>query len=147
MGVRCFVKLRGFTIVEIIVVMVILSIVAILGSSKFFSKSSYDNTRYHQEVLSAFRYAQKIAIASQDPVTLCLTSNSYVLYYASNCSGSKVKRPSDQGNYEDTLGVSISPVANITFNASGEASSTGATSFIMGGFNIVIEPETGFIHD
>ncbi len=139
---------RGFTLVELVTVIVILGVLAAVGSAKFFNNASFKDTQYHQEVLSAFRFAQKIAIASQNDVTICLTANSYDLFYSSmSCSGSRVKHPSGQKDYLDTGISTISPVQNFTYNASGEAVSTGAYSFSVGSYNVVVEQVTGYVHE
>ena len=137
---------NGFTLVELITVMVLLGVLAVVGSAKFFGQSSFSDTRYHQEVLSAFRYAQKIAIASQCDVVITLGANSYALTYSgsASCTGN-VKHPSGQGNYSDSGTSDISPVSTYTFDASGGGSPSG--SFTVGGRTITVEAVTGYVHD
>ncbi|MCK5647958.1 MAG: GspH/FimT family pseudopilin [Gammaproteobacteria bacterium] len=145
---ECLGHNRGFTLLELIIVIVILGILSVVGAAKFFNQSSFESTQYHQQILSAFRYAQKIAVASQDDVTICLTSNSYTLYYSSGaCSGTILKHPSGQGNYTASGTSAISPAANYTYNSQGAASSTGAYSFSVGGHNISIVAATGYVHE
>ncbi|MCU7939752.1 MAG: type II secretion system GspH family protein [gamma proteobacterium symbiont of Bathyaustriella thionipta] len=142
----CTDKQHGFTLVELITVIVILGILATVGASKFFNQSSFTDTQYHQEILSAFRYAQKIAIASQNDVTICLSANAYDLYYSSAaCAGTRIKHPAGQGDYSDTISATITPTVNYTYNASGEASPNG--SFTVGGRNITVEAVTGYVHE
>lgn len=140
---------QGFTLVELVTVLIILGIMSVIASAKFFNNSTFEDARYHQEILSAFRFAQKIAIASQDKVTICLSNTSYTLYYSSaSCSGSRVQHPSGQGDYTDTDISAITPVANYTINADASiSSSTGNYSFSVGGHNISIEQITGYVHE
>ena len=139
---------QGFTLIELVTVIVILGILAAVGSAKFFNNATFRDTQYHQQVLSAFRFAQKIAIASQNDVTICLTADSYELYYSSlTCSGTPVKHPVGQVNYQDSDISEITPVQNFTYKASGEAISTGAYSFSVGGYNVVVEQVTGYVHE
>jgi len=145
----------GFTLVELVTVMVILGIMSVVGGAKFFNNETFKETQYHQEILSAFRFAQKIAIASQNKVTICLGSNSYELYYSSGaCSGTKVKHPAGSGKdssgnnslfYEHHDTSDISSTSDYTFSAAGNASATG--NFTIGGHNITIEPVTGYVHE
>lgn len=138
----------GFTLVELVAVILILGVMATVGASKFFNQSTFQETQYHQEILSALRFAQKIAIASQIDVTVCLTTNSYTLYYsAGSCSGTILKRPSGQGNYTDSGTSAISSALNYTFDAQGTATSTGAYTFTIGGRNITVEQVTGYVHE
>ncbi|MCU7834413.1 MAG: type II secretion system GspH family protein [gamma proteobacterium symbiont of Taylorina sp.] len=150
MSFRNFRYNQGFTLIELVTVLIILGIISVVGSAKFFNNSTFKDARYHQEILSAFRFAQKIAIASQNKVTICLTSTSYTLYYSSAaCSGTNVQHPAKQGGYKDTATSTINPVANYTFSADGNvSSSTGVYSFTIGpGHSIKIESVTGYVHE
>lgn len=148
MQLRCFGHNNGFSLVELITIIIILGVMATVGASKFFGQSTFKDSQYHQEILSAFRFAQKIAIASQNNITICLNSDSYDLYYSSaNCSGTRVQHPSGQGDYRASNISTINPVQNYTYNASGRASSTGAYSFTVGGYNINVEQVTGYVHE
>jgi MSHA pilin protein MshC len=137
---------RGFTLVELITVIIIIGVIALVTTSKFFNFSTFEDSASHQEVLSAFRFAQKIAIASQNEVTVCLSDNGYDIYYSSGaCGGSRVKRPDGQGDFKKTGLASIAPAGNYTYQADGIA--TPAGSFTVGGRTITIEPVTGYVHD
>jgi MSHA pilin protein MshC len=142
---------QGFTLVELVTVIVIVGIMATVGAAKFFNQSSFQDTQYHQEIISAFRYAQKIAIASQCNVDIVLTSNSYTLDYAasSSCADQVLKNPASQAAYSDTGTVDIAPTPNFTYDAQGIASSTGAFTFTVGESArvVTIEPVTGYVHD
>ena len=143
-------KQGGFTLIEIITVIILLGILSIVGASKFFSNKSFESTQYHQELLSAFRYAQKIAIASQCSVRVNLSSNSYSLVYSGTCSGSgAVKHPKDQKSYSDN-NVSaniVSSSASFTYDASGDITPATGGNVTVAGRTIVLEAGTGFVHD
>ncbi len=141
-------KQQGFTLVELITVIVLLGVLAVVGGSKFFSNTTFKDSQYHQEVLSAFRFAQKIAIASQCHVTIALTANSYALTYSSaSCSGN-VKRPDGQADFGESAISSaiISSQASFTYNAAGDLTGSGGLVTI-GSNTIIIEESTGFAHD
>ncbi|MCW8929513.1 MAG: type II secretion system GspH family protein [Gammaproteobacteria bacterium] len=139
----------GFTLVELITVILILGVMAVVGASKFFSQSSFTDAQYHQEILSAFRFAQKIAIASQCDVVITLGTNSYSLTYSGSSSGvscsGNVAHPADQSSYSATNTSTINPAVTYTYNASGVVSPT--SSFTVGGRNITVEPVTGYVHE
>lgn len=140
---------QGFTLVELITVILILGVMATVGASKFFNNSIFTDSQYHQEVLSAFRFAQKIAIASQCDVVINLGTNSYSLTYSGisdgvNCTGN-VKHPANQSNYSASNISTITPALTYTYNSSGIASPTDP--FTVGGRNITVEQVTGYVHE
>jgi len=143
-----FNRLQGFTLVELITVIIIVSILSIVGASKFLGNSTFKDSQVHQELLSAFRFAQKIAIASQCPVTITLSSNSYKLSYSSPCSGN-VKHPADQNVYSETgLPATISSSSNtFSYDASGNLNPATGGIINIGNFSITLEAVTGFAHE
>ncbi|HYM34276.1 MAG TPA: prepilin-type N-terminal cleavage/methylation domain-containing protein, partial [Steroidobacteraceae bacterium] len=54
----------GYTLVELVAVIVILVIVAAIVGPKFFGTQVFSERGYADELASAMRYAQKIAVAS-----------------------------------------------------------------------------------
>ncbi len=139
---------KGFTLVELVTVIVILGVLAVVGASKFASNSTFVESQYHQEIISAFRYAQKIAIASQRDVAIALTANSYSLSYSGLCSGI-VKHPAGQKAFSETgMGGVITTTANtFVYDAEGNITpSAGGTVNIGSTFTITIESVTGFAH-
>ena len=139
---------HGFTLIELITVLIIASVLAVVGMSRFVSNQSFKEAQVQQELLSALRYAQKIAIASQCPVKINLTPNSYRLTYGSPCSGS-VKKPATQNSYSVTsLPATISSSSGtFSFNASGNISPASGGTISIGQFKIILEPVSGFAHD
>jgi MSHA pilin protein MshC len=70
----------GFTLIELIVVMVLIGVLGAIGASRFFDRSAYDAAAYGEQLRAMVRYAQKLAIAqnrnvfvqgSLDGVALC----------------------------------------------------------------------------
>jgi len=57
-------QVRGFTMIELVVVIVIAAILAFFALPRFFQTRSYDERGFLEQSLAAIRYAQKIAIAS-----------------------------------------------------------------------------------
>lgn len=81
------VKQRGFTIVELIMVIVILGIISAVAVPRFFDRKVFDERFYFEEVLSIVRYAQKLAVASGCRIQVRLDSASgrFLLHRADNC--------------------------------------------------------------
>lgn len=80
---------RGFTIVELIVVMVIVGVLGAVAASRFFDRASFDVAGFSEQTKSMMRYAQKIAIAQQRPVYVVFGSGSIGLCYAATCAASE----------------------------------------------------------
>lgn len=61
---------RGFTLIELIVVMLLMAILAVTAMPRFFDSGSFEGPAFAHELASAARYAQKLAVVSGCPVRL-----------------------------------------------------------------------------
>lgn len=140
----------GFTLVELIVVIVIVGIVALIAAPRFFSVGAYDASRFHEAAIAAIRYAQKVAVAQHTDVYVVSTpTTSVALCYDAGCA-SPVKSPADSSAFVVTApaGISISG-ASFNFNALGQPNSNIQRTLTVSGDvarQIVIEQETGYVH-
>ena len=69
----------GFTLIELIVVIILMAILAATAAPRFFDQNAFEGPAFAQELASAARYAQKLAVANGCPVRLVVTANSYAL--------------------------------------------------------------------
>lgn len=76
----------GFTIVELIVVMVILGILGSVAAVRFFDRQGFDAASFSDQGSALVRYAQKIAIAQNRPVLVRLNGNSIALCFDAACA-------------------------------------------------------------
>jgi len=153
-------KLEGFTLVELVMVLVVLSIISATAIPHFFDKNSYAERAFFDDTLNAVRYAQKLAVATGCNVQFSITSNSYTLTrrgtsISSSCpnTGSNyslaVFHPgtgaSEYSGSEEGVTLSSSP-AIFYFYPIGSASSD-VTLTINTSRTIQVIAETGFVYD
>ena len=103
-----FDKKHGFTLVELVLTMVILGVLAAVSLPKFFSPSTFDARFFHDDLVSAARYAQRLATGSGCAVRLSVSSSGFSLVQDNNCNLSSpsytlaVLRPSDSESFTNT---------------------------------------------
>jgi MSHA pilin protein MshC len=72
----------GFTMVELVVVMVLIGILAAVGAARFYTRTAYDVSAYAEQVRAMARYAQKLAIAQNRNVYMVGSPDVFALCYA-----------------------------------------------------------------
>ncbi len=145
-------SINGFTLVELIVVIILTGILSVVVAPRFFDQNAFKNRGFYDETLSALRYAQKSAIAQRRSVCANFTSNSLTLTIASapdsaNCN-TPLANPAGGSPFTVTAkstGTYASIPTAFYFDALGQASQ-GQTIVVNGYGNIVVEQETGYVH-
>lgn len=134
---------NGYTLTELILVIVILGILGSVAGPRFFGRSDFDGRAFYDELAASLRYGQKIAVASGCAVRVSISSTSYTLAQQAAAGGhcnpadasfpTPVLLPSGQplaGSAPD--GVSISPAVSFAFLADG-GTTAGSDQFITVG--------------
>lgn len=151
-----FNKQHGFTFIEIVLTLIIVSVVAAIALPRFFTTSAFDQRGFSDELINALRYAQQYAVASHCGVRVQIAPNSYTLFRAvtsatcaSNTPGAyfvKLVNPSRRPEaFTATApkGITMSS-HDIIFTAQGSSSTT--QTITVGSAQIRVEATTGFIH-
>jgi MSHA pilin protein MshC len=73
---------RGFTMVELIVVMVLVGILGAIAGGRFFERGAFESQAVGEQVRAMLRYAQKTAIARNAPVFVRFEENRISLCHA-----------------------------------------------------------------
>src|SRR5450759_2932408 len=73
---------RGFTLVELIMVMVIVGILAVVVAPRFFDADVFKSRGFADQVQASLRYAQKAAIAQHRNVCVAMTASDITLTIA-----------------------------------------------------------------
>ncbi len=148
----------GFTLVEVIMVIVMLGVLSATALPKFFEKNTFAERAFFADTLNAVRYAQKLAVATGCKVQVSISSNSYILNRhgdssSTSCPGEatyslSVPHPgtgaSSYSGSEPGITLSSS-VSSFIFNSLGSVSSD-ATLTVAGSKTISVIAETGYVY-
>jgi MSHA pilin protein MshC len=137
----------GFTLVELLVTISILSILAIAVLPRFFDRRDFDNRKTYDQALAAVRYAQKVAIAQRRSVFVRVVSPTLAVCFDVGCNAA-VRDPAS-GNplvvsAADGLALNALPSPTLSFSALGAADT--ATVVQVGDRSFNVELETGYVH-
>ncbi len=143
--------MRGFTLIELILVIVIAGILAAVVGPRFFDRQVFDQRLYYEESLGAVRYAQKLALASGCLIQVSLDSGGYHLRRAANCNAgafsAEVQGPDGQQPFANSQvpgGLNIVTSGfPLVFDSRGRPSSAATASF--GSFTLRVAAETGLV--
>jgi MSHA pilin protein MshC len=81
---------RGFTIIELIVVIVLIGILSAMAVARFMDRKDSDADAFTQTTKSMLRYAQKVAIAQNRAVYVRLDGATIALCFDSACTNGVV---------------------------------------------------------
>jgi MSHA pilin protein MshC len=134
-------KNGGFTMVELIMVILLAGVLAAIGVSRFFNRAGYDADAFTEQARTMLRYAQKLAIAQNRPVYVQASSTSIALCYASGsaCAAASMV-PAPSGSNSGSSSTRARCVAGSTYSANWycEAPPDGSTLIVppaaQGGF-------------
>jgi len=149
---------NGFTLTELIVVIVIVGILGAMVAPRFFDRGTFDSRGFYDQVISTLRYAQKIAIAQHRFVCVTIAGNTVSLTYDTTSSSPAhtvaactlpLTSPTGQGAYTiaPPNGVTVGNAA-FNFDALGKPSIATTQNISVSGYATVIqvEVETGYVH-
>jgi len=151
----------GFTLVELVIVLIVAGILATVGMSRFFGVQDFQERGFYDETLAAVRYAQKLAVASGCDVEVNVGPGGFALRERSGCSSgaftTAVRKPGSGGAFAASAPPKVS-IGSMDFYydplgrpraVAGGAVLTISPAVTIGGRTprtLTVEHETGFVH-
>jgi MSHA pilin protein MshC len=128
---------RGFTLTELVVIIVIIGILAVSAIPRFFDNDAFQQRGAADQVKASLRFAQKVAVAQHRDVSVTLAQG-----VDTDCTITLVG-----GNLNCTIETALAGAGTYTFNALGQLISPAAPATVtIGGTVITIEAQTGYVH-
>lgn len=151
---------EGFTLVELVGVLVVTAVLAIVALPRLYNLSAFDARAFRDEVASSLRYAQKTAIAHRRCVYVVISGNSLSLFFdhdVNRCAaqGSPVSDPAGTGagapyvrSPRGGVGLTAS-IASFRFDPLGSPQPDQSITLTVSGDvvqTITVERNTGYVH-
>lgn len=137
---------KGFTLVELIIVIVLLGIISVVALPRFADRSDFQARGFQDETKSLLRYAQKAAIAQRRNVCVALAGTGVTLTIDNTV-------PPD-GNCDVPLalpspargGTGLTPsIASFKFQPLGDTDKAANITVLIAGTTITVDFKTGYV--
>ena len=154
---------RGFTLVELVVVILIMAILAVAAAPRFWDSGAFEGPAFAHELAAAARYAQKLAVTSGCPVRFTIPdATHYALLQPQNapvhgggCDATLTRAVPHPGTGEAfagtaPTGVTIGTLTTVDFQSSGAPRVSGAEltsdlSIALTGAAVRITARSGYV--
>lgn len=146
----------GYTIVELVLVIVILAIIGTIAGPRFFDNAAFEERAYYDEIVSALRYGQKVAVASGCRVQVDIAAATYSLSQQSPLAGHcdaadssfplPVRLPTGEiMSGAAPAGITATPAITLIYTPLGQTNLGGNQSLSVGGRVLTIQADSGLV--
>ncbi|WP_232251222.1 pilus assembly FimT family protein [Janthinobacterium sp. 1_2014MBL_MicDiv] len=91
-------RARGFTLIELVAVLVMVGLITTFAASRFFQRDTFDARGFADQATNIVRYGQKLAVAQNRAVFVRIDANSVALCFDAACSAANRVLPPTGSN-------------------------------------------------
>ncbi len=147
----------GFTLTELVLVVMVLGLLAGVAAPRFFERSTFDERIARDQLAAALRHGQKLALSSHCEVRVQTTASSFRLDQRTACTSGAFGQPvfhpaTGQAGYTGAMppGVALASSVNpLHFDALGRATDAGGAvsdaTLRVGGRVVQVVGATGLV--
>ena len=146
---------RGFTLVELVIVMLLMAVVSAIGMSRFADREPFAVQGAADQLVSGLRLAQATAIAQRLPVFVVLTASPLALQVCMDAACTQpLAAPGGEAAWlADVQGLRLAGGAAFSYAASGAPSLASALTLVVqssdgavSSLPVLVEPGSGHVH-
>jgi len=149
-------RASGFTLVELIVVIIIVGVIGTIALPRFFDSNAFSERGFYEELAAALNSARAAAVATGCPVRFVLTGAGYSASQqqvaAGRCDPSDATWPqpvtlADGSTLSGATpsGVSLSGATTITFDALGGTGLGSNHVVAVGPYSLAVNAASGYV--
>jgi MSHA pilin protein MshC len=160
MGSRRPPRSHGFTLIELVIVIVLTGILGAVAASRLLTPQGFASRGFYDEAQAVVRFAQKTAIAWRRTILVCVSATEVSAISSNDCSAptpTYVPHPVNPVNPLKTQaapsGVTLTSTSGSSFSFDGLGRPSAATTITLNSTNtddparvIIVATETGYVY-